>query len=179
MYPADGFAQSVVQVPQSMCRRHCRPRLLQPNLWENTVSLLKYAIAAAIGYYAGQPGGRRQIQQLGQKATELVKSPKAAELKDRGRELVGERASAAVDKVRRKTTDDSTSSGATTTTTARRPRAPPRYHPRHHPGTTAVTAAGGADNRGADDIQAGQTGTLPPGPHRAPMAGCDSGSAPV
>ena len=124
------------------------------------MSLLKYAIAAAIGYYAGQPGGRRQIQQLGQKATELVKSPKAAELKDRSRELVGERASAAVDKVRRKTTDDSTSSGATTTTgTATAGSASVTT-----PATTPVTAAGGADNRGASDIQAAQTGTLPPGP---------------
>lgn len=132
------------------------------------MSLLKYAIAAAIGYYAGQPGGRRQIQQLGQKATELVKSPKAAELKDRGRELVGERASAAVDKVRRKTTDDSTSSGATTTTgTANAGSASvttPATTPATTPVTTPVTAAGGADNRGAGDIQAAQTGTLPPGP---------------
>jgi len=125
------------------------------------MSLLKYAIAAAIGYYAGQPGGRRQIQQLGQKATELVKSPKAAELKDRGRELVGERASAAVDKVRRKTTDDSTSSGATTTTTGTATAGSASVTT---PVTTPVTAAGGADNRGAGDIQAAQTGTLPPGP---------------
>lgn len=123
------------------------------------MSLLKYAIAAAIGYYAGQPGGRRQIQQLGQKATELVRSPKAAELKDRSRELVGERASAAVDKVRRKTTDDSTSSGATTTGTATAGSASVTT-----PATTPVTAAGGADDRGADDIQAAQTGVLPPGP---------------
>jgi hypothetical protein len=145
-----------------MCRRHCRPGRLQPNLWENTVSLLKYAIAAAIGYYAGQPGGRRQMQQLGQKATELVRSPKAAELKDRGRELVGERASAAVGKVRRKTTDDSTSSGATTTTTTGTATAGSASVTT--PVTTPVTAAGGADNRGADDIQAAQTGVLPPGP---------------
>jgi len=127
------------------------------------MSLLKYAIAAAIGYYAGQPGGRRQIQQLGQKATELVKSPKAAELKDRGRELVGERASAAVDKVRRKTTYDSTSSGAATTGTANAGSASVTT-PATTPVTTPVTAAGGADNRGAGDIQAAQTGTLPPGP---------------
>ena len=125
------------------------------------MSLLKYAIAAAIGYYAGQPGGRRQIQQLGQKATELVKSPKAAELKDRGRELVGERTSAAVDKVRRKTTDDSTSSGAATTTTGTATAGSASVTT---PVTTPVTAAGGADNRGAGDIQAAQTGTLPPGP---------------
>jgi hypothetical protein len=119
--------------------------------------LLKYAIAAAIGYYAGQPGGRRQIQQLGQKATELVRSPKAAELKDRGRELVGERASAAVGKVRRKTSDDSTTSGTTAVTgTATAGSASV---------TTPVTAAGGADNRtAADEIQAAQTGVLPPGP---------------
>ena len=65
------------------------------------MSLLKYAIAAAIGYYAGQPSGRRQVQQLSQKATELVRSPKAAELKDRGSKLVGDRASAVVGKVAR------------------------------------------------------------------------------
>jgi hypothetical protein len=134
----------------------------KPNLWENTVSLLKYAIAAAIGYYAGQPGGRRQIQQLGQKANDLVRSPKAAELKDRSRELVGERASAAVDKVRRKSADDSTTSGTTTSgTTAVTGTATSGPTPV----TTPVTAAGGADNRlGGDDIQAAQTGVLPPGP---------------
>ena len=121
------------------------------------MSLLKYAIAAAIGYYAGQPGGRRQIQQLGQKANELVKSPKAAELKDRGRELVGDRASAAVGKVRRKSADDSTTSGTTAATGT--PTSGPA------PVTAPVTAAGGADNRlGGDDIQAAQTGVLPPGP---------------
>jgi hypothetical protein len=124
------------------------------------VSLLKYAIAAAIGYYAGQPGGRRQVQQLGQKATELVRSPKAAEFKDRGRELVGERASAAVSKVRRKSGDDSTTSGPAVTRTAT-----PGSASVTTPVTTPVTAAGGADNRGAaDDIQAAQTGVLPPGP---------------
>ena len=127
------------------------------------MSLLKYAIAAAIGYYVGQPSGRRQVQQLSQKATELVRSPKAAELKDRGSKLVGERASAAVDKVRRKTTDDSTSSGATTTGTATAGSASVTT-PVTTPATTPVTAAGGADNRGASDIQAAQTGTLPPGP---------------
>ena len=125
------------------------------------MSLLKYAIAAAIGYYAGQPGGRRQIQQLGQKATELVRSPKAAELKDRGRELVGERASAAVGKVRRKSTDDSTTSG----TTAATGTATTGSGSVTTPVTTPVTAAGGADNRtAADEIQAAQTGVLPPGP---------------
>lgn len=103
------------------------------------MSLLKYAIAAAIGYYAGQPGGRRQLAQLGQKVTELVKSPKAAELTERGREVVGARASAAVDKVRQKTTSDTPSSGAT---------------------TEPVAAT-------ADDIQAAQTGVLPPGPARS------------
>ena len=63
---------------------------------ENTVSLLKYAIAAAAGYYAGQPGARRQVEQLWQKATDLASSPKATELKRRGREIAGERASAAI-----------------------------------------------------------------------------------
>ena len=156
-----------------MCRRHCRLRQLQPNLWESAMSLLKYAIAAAIGYYAGQPGGRRQIQQLGQKATELVKSPKAAELKDRSRELVGERASAAVDKVRRKTTDDSTSSGATTTTgtatagsasvtTPVTTPSPPRSPPQAAPTTVTRTTS---RRRRREPCR--------PAPRRAPRAGSD------
>ena len=56
---------------------------------ENTVSLFKYAIAAAGGYYAAQPGARRQVEQLWQNATDLVRSPKATELPQRGREIVG------------------------------------------------------------------------------------------
>jgi hypothetical protein len=122
------------------------------------VSLLKYAIAAAIGYYAGQPGGRRQVQQLVQKVTELVRSPKAAELKDRGRELVGERASAAVDKVRRKSADDPTTSGTSATGPVTT-------------GSASTTPVGGSavgggvgERAAADDLGTLQAGVLPPGP---------------
>jgi SLT domain-containing protein len=113
---------------------------------EETVSLLKYAIAAAIGYYAGQPGGRRQLGQLGQKVSEVVRSPKATELKERGREVVGARASAAVDKVRRRSADDTPSSSTTAVT------------------EPATQAPASADRVTADEIQAAQTGVLPPGP---------------
>jgi len=115
---------------------------------EDTVSLLKYAIAAAIGYYAGQPAGRRQIQQLGQKASEFTRSPKAAELKERGRGLVGERASAVVDKVRRKSADDAPSTGTLPVTDTA---------PVGSAATTGTRAA-------ADDLGTAQTGVLPPGP---------------
>jgi|SRR4051794_23992865 hypothetical protein len=135
------------------------------------MSLLKYAIAAAIGYYVGQPGGRRQVQQLSQKATELVRSPKAAELKDRGSKLVGERASAAVDKVRGKSASDPVTSGATTVSGT--PTAGPASFTGGSAGgagsASSTGSAGSAGSRGAsDDLPTVQAGVLPPGP--APRA---------
>ena len=108
------------------------------------MSLFKYAIAAAVGYYAAQPGGRRQFEQLWQKATDLVRSPKAIELKQRGREIAGERASAAVGKVRGK----SAKAGTDTPTD----------------GSATATATGLGGRTVADDTQAIRTGVLPPGP---------------
>ena len=142
------------------------------------MSLLKYAIAAAIGYYVGQPGGRRQVQQLSQKATELVRSPKAAELKDRGSKLVGERASAAVDKVRGKSASEPATSGATAVSGT--PTTGPSSFAAGSPASagtagTAGSSAGSAGSTGStggraasDDLPTVQAGVLPPGP--APRA---------
>jgi hypothetical protein len=120
---------------------------------ENTVSLLKYAIAAAAGYYAGQPGARRQVEQLWQKATDLAGSPKATELKQRGREIAGERASAAIGKVRGKSANDLAVVGGANagidTPTA---------------GSATDAATGFSSRTVAEDTRAIRTGVLPPGP---------------
>ena len=116
------------------------------------MSLLKYAIVAAVGYYAGTPAGRRQLQQLGPKVSELSRNPKVDELKERGRTVVGERASAAVNKVRRTSANDSPAGGANATTdpvTA---------------GPASVPVAGAGNRAAADDLPTAQTGVLPPGP---------------
>ena len=64
--------------------------------WENTVSVFKYAVAAAVGYYVGQPNGRRQVQGLREQAVELVRGPRAKQLKERGWDIAVERTSAAI-----------------------------------------------------------------------------------
>lgn len=71
------------------------------------MSLFKYVVAAAAGYYLGQPNGRRLVQRLRQQATELVHSPQATQLKERSWDIAGDRASDAVKLVRRKRTNGS------------------------------------------------------------------------
>ena len=117
------------------------------------MSLLKYVIAAAGGYYAATPAGRRQLKQLGQKAAELGRSPKVAEIEQRGRQIVGEAASAAVDKVRGTSANEPATSGATAVS-----------------GTATAGPApfAAVDRAASDDLPTVQTGVLPPGP--APRA---------
>ena len=76
------------------------------------MSLLRYALVAAAGYYAGQPAGRRQLDKLLGRAKEAAQSPKAAELTERGRNLAGQGASLAVDKVKGATSSSSVSSAS-------------------------------------------------------------------
>jgi hypothetical protein len=66
------------------------------------VSLFKYGVAAAAGYYLGQPHGRRLVQRVRRQATELVRSPQATQLKERGWDIAGDRASGAINLARRK-----------------------------------------------------------------------------
>lgn len=54
------------------------------------MGILRYAVAAGIGYYAGQPEGRRQLTKLRQQAAELVRSPEAKRVRERGWDMVGE-----------------------------------------------------------------------------------------
>ena len=48
------------------------------------MSVFKYAVVAAVGYYVGQPYGRRQVQRLREQAVELVHGPRAKQLQERG-----------------------------------------------------------------------------------------------
>jgi hypothetical protein len=52
--------------------------------------LFRYAVAAGIGYYAGQPEGRRQLTTLRRRAAELARSPEVRRLRERGWDMVGD-----------------------------------------------------------------------------------------
>lgn len=54
------------------------------------MGLIRYAIAAGIGYYAGQPEGRRQLQTLRRRTVELAHGPEVRRLRERGWDLVGD-----------------------------------------------------------------------------------------
>jgi hypothetical protein len=75
---------------------------------ENTVSVFKYAVAVAVGYYVGQPNGRRQVQRLREQAVELLRGPRAKQLKERGWDIAVERTSAAIKRAQRRRANGST-----------------------------------------------------------------------
>ena len=52
---------------------------------EYGMSLLKYAAAAAIGYFAGRPGGRRQLERARTTVAKLLSSPQVDDVKQRGK----------------------------------------------------------------------------------------------
>ncbi|GAA3043057.1 hypothetical protein GCM10010464_03860 [Pseudonocardia yunnanensis] len=59
------------------------------------MGLISHVIAAGIGYYAGQPDGRRQLEKLRRQAVEYAHGPQAKRLRERGRDVAGEGAHAA------------------------------------------------------------------------------------
>jgi hypothetical protein len=56
------------------------------------MGIFRYAVAAGIGYYAGQPEGRRQLTTLRRRAAELARSPEVRRLRERGWDLAGDAA---------------------------------------------------------------------------------------
>ncbi|MCH6166242.1 hypothetical protein [Pseudonocardia alaniniphila] len=62
---------------------------------EDAMGLLSHVIAAGIGYYAGQPDGRRQLDKLRRQAVEYAHGPQAKRLRERGWDMAGEGAHAA------------------------------------------------------------------------------------
>jgi hypothetical protein len=59
------------------------------------MSLIKYGIAAAVGYHLGQPHGRKQLEQLRRQLVQLGKRPEVRQWRERGRDIAHERAPAA------------------------------------------------------------------------------------
>ncbi|HEY0811646.1 MAG TPA: hypothetical protein VGE11_00070 [Pseudonocardia sp.] len=119
------------------------------------MSLFKYVVAAAAGYYLGQPSGRRQIQRLRGQATELVHSPQATQLKERGWDIAGDRVSSAINLVRRKRRNGSAADlDAGATATDRLSNGAPG----------SGTETGFSGRTVAEDTQAVRTGITPPTP---------------
>ena len=59
------------------------------------MSLIKYGIAAAVGYHFGQPQGRKQLEQLRRQLVQLGKRPEVKQWQERGRDIAYDRALAA------------------------------------------------------------------------------------
>ena len=119
------------------------------------MSVLKYVIAAAAGYYAGQPSGQRQLRRLSKQVTELASSPRAAQLKEQGRTIAAERVSAARDAVRRNRADDATTTPHTGGTTGAQAS----------PVEAGSGGGTGFDGRTvAEDSETARLGTTPPSP---------------
>ena len=59
------------------------------------MGLISHVIAAGIGYYAGQPEGRRQLEKLRRQAVEYAHGPEVKRLRERGWDAAGEGALAA------------------------------------------------------------------------------------
>jgi len=117
------------------------------------VSLFKYVIAAAAGYYLGQPDGRRLVQRLRQQATALVHSPQATQLKERGWDIAGDRASSAIKLVGRQRRNGSAVA--------------PEGGVSDQPSDAAAgpgTETGFGGRTVAEDTQAARTGITPPPP---------------
>ena len=154
------------------------------------MSLIKYGIAAALGYHLGQPQGRKQLEQLRRQVIQLGKRPEVKQWQERGGDIAYERALAAKRRasttLARKTVDPAP--GATTsivdsadpipgpgTGRFRRPAGGWRK-PRPTPtdpaaplsalddadGASAATGFGG--RTAAEDSEAARTGLVPPPP---------------
>lgn len=59
------------------------------------MSLIKYGIAAAVGYHLGQPRGRKQLAQLRQQLVQLSQKPQVKQLQERGWDAARDQALAA------------------------------------------------------------------------------------
>ena len=121
--------------------------------WENTVSVFKYAVAAAVGYYVGRPNGRWQVQRLREQAVELVRGPRAKQLKERGWDIAVERASAAIKRAQRRRANGSAAALDLSDTASRRF------------GDAAASELSGFGGRTvAEDTEAVRLGITPPAP---------------
>lgn len=127
------------------------------------MGVLRYAVAAGIGYYAGQPEGRRQLATLRQRAAELARGPEVRRLRERGWDLAGDGALATRNFVAKARSKGSAAGGAAdgeaaATTGSGHPRVLRGWSSwrRSRRDSTAPTAGTGSDEL---DGQAGFGGT--------------------
>lgn len=131
------------------------------------MSLIKYGFAAALGYYVGQPQGRRQLQKLRQKARQLSKRPEVKQLQDSARQRALAAKDRAANTLNRKNTTEFTSPDPTPADpTAADPMAsvsapePAR--------SDTIAAAGFGGRTVAEDSETAITGLVPPPPASRP-----------
>jgi hypothetical protein len=117
------------------------------------VSVFKYAVVAAVGYYVGQPYGRRQVQRLREQAVELVHGPRAKQLQERGWDIAVERTSAAIKRAQRRRANGSAAAPDLSDTASRRSGGAAESEPTGFGGRTV-----------AEDTEAVRLGITPPAP---------------
>jgi hypothetical protein len=131
------------------------------------MGIVGYAIAAGIGYYAGQPEGRRQLMTLRRQAAELARSPEVRRLRERGWDLVGDGALATRNFAAKARSKANPTGGAPDVEAAATTRSGPsrvlrgrrwRHRPRPDSAATVDPAPGTADPAGLDR-PAGFSGT--------------------
>ena len=117
------------------------------------MSVFKYAVVAAVGYYVGQPYGRRQVQRLREQAVELVQGPRAKQLQERGWDIAVERTSAAIKRAQRRRANDSAAAPDLSDTASRPSGCAAESEPTGFGGRTV-----------AEDTEAVRLGITPPAP---------------
>jgi hypothetical protein len=122
------------------------------------MSLIKYGIAAALGYYLGQPQGRKQLQQLRQQVIQLSKRPEVKQLQDSARERALAAKDRAVTSLARKKDSPEPAPADTRMAGPTTPIAAPKTGRAESP----TTGFGGRTV--AEDSDAARTGLVPPPP---------------
>lgn len=131
------------------------------------MSLLKYVVVGAVGYYLGQPRGREQVQRLYKQAEQKLRSPEADRIKQRGKEITRERATAARDLMKRKAGSNGAvaTDGSTTTAEPPSPTANAAVVDQTSPAPAGPDPETGFGGRTvAEDTEAVRTGVTPPPP---------------
>src|SRR3954454_18902254 len=116
------------------------------------MSLIKYGIAAAVGYHVGQPRGRKQLEQMRRHVVELSKRPQVKRWQERGWDITYERARAGARLA-------ATTIGGRKAVGPAGPTIP--VSPSEAAGT-APAATGFGGRTAAEDSEAARTGLVPP-----------------
>jgi hypothetical protein len=122
------------------------------------MSLIKYGIAAALGYYFGQPQGRKQLQQLRQQVIQLSQRPQVKQLQASARErALAAKDRAATTMARKKESADPTPVDPT-------PLGDTAPISTPEPARTDSAPTGFGGRTVAEDSEAARTGLVPPPP---------------